>query len=247
MKTLFRGALHAGLRALGLSAVRTRQTYEANRAAVFRKAGIDLVIDVGANAGQYATSLRNAGFRGWIYSFEPLPDAFQQLTQSRKKDNRWRGRNIALGSRSDVARFHVSADSVCSSLRAPTAALISAIPSAATVGDIQVKVAMLDDESLPDFTRAALKLDVQGSEKEVLAGARALLPKVDILEIELSLLPTYEDAYGFSEAFRELEAIGFELVSLGRGASDTSTGRLLDADMLFQRREPVESALSTSG
>jgi hypothetical protein len=35
-----------------------------------RSRNIDLVIDVGANVGQYAESLRKAGYAGWIVSFE---------------------------------------------------------------------------------------------------------------------------------------------------------------------------------
>jgi hypothetical protein len=36
---------------------------------------IDLLLDVGANTGQYAQSAREAGFQNTIVSFEPLSEA----------------------------------------------------------------------------------------------------------------------------------------------------------------------------
>lgn len=235
MKQLMVRGAHAGLRTLGLSAVRIGQTYGANRTKIMEAACVDLVIDVGANEGQYASTVRNAGFGGWICSFEPLPDAFQRLARALRRDRLWQGRNIALGSVSGSAPFHVSADSVCSSMQPPTAQLLAAIPTAATLKEIIVPVARLDEEHLPAFSRAALKLDVQGFEKDVLQGASGLLPRVVVLEIELAITPTYAGAYALDEAIPNLNALGFEIVSIGRGACNPQTGRLLDVDVLFQR------------
>ena len=40
------------------------------------------IIDVGANFGQYGKELRDIGFKGNIYSFEPLSHAFEKLKTS---------------------------------------------------------------------------------------------------------------------------------------------------------------------
>ncbi|MBB5712784.1 FkbM family methyltransferase [Sphingomonas xinjiangensis] len=194
------------------------------------------MIDVGANSGQYARSLREGGYDGPIYSIEPLPDAFATLSESMNHDPLWSGMQAAAGSAPGRASINVSADSVCSSLLKPTASLIDAIPTAQIVKQIEVEVIRLDAVDLPKSSRIALKLDVQGFEKQALEGASALLSRIAFLEMELALEPGYEGAYTLSSALPEIEALGFEIASVGRGYSDPVTGRLIDMDVLFEHR-----------
>ena len=49
------------------------RSFTAARAELFATLGIDVVIDVGANAGQYGELLRELGFRGRLVSLEPVP------------------------------------------------------------------------------------------------------------------------------------------------------------------------------
>src|SRR3954452_3990844 len=46
------------------------------RAKLLASERVDVLLDVGANEGQYAVRMRRAGFDGRIASFEPLADAF---------------------------------------------------------------------------------------------------------------------------------------------------------------------------
>ena len=45
---------------------------------------IDLVLDVGANSGQYALSLRRFGYKNKIISFEPGSEAYLNLIKNSK-------------------------------------------------------------------------------------------------------------------------------------------------------------------
>ena len=61
--------------------------------------GINCVLDVGANEGQFALELRGIGFKGLIVSFEPLHGAFQRLQQTFSRDSCWKGFQVALGAK----------------------------------------------------------------------------------------------------------------------------------------------------
>jgi hypothetical protein len=69
-----------------------------------RSRNIDLVIDVGANVGQYAERLRKDAYTGWIVSFEPTAAAYEELAALANKDGRWKAINIALGDMRDLPR-----------------------------------------------------------------------------------------------------------------------------------------------
>jgi hypothetical protein len=67
-------ALHAGYE------IRRHRPVEARRrTAIVRHERITLVIDVGANVGQYAEALRTGGYDGRIISFEPVTEAHTEL------------------------------------------------------------------------------------------------------------------------------------------------------------------------
>src|SRR5687767_12447049 len=64
---------------------------------LMRRLGIDLVLDVGANTGQFAGELREQGFQGRIISFEPIPAVYRDLERNAAADPLWTAKNFALG------------------------------------------------------------------------------------------------------------------------------------------------------
>lgn len=60
--------------------------------------GINCVIDVGANRGQFADEIRGIGYKGKIISFEPVQREFSFLKERFKNDKSWCGFQIAFGS-----------------------------------------------------------------------------------------------------------------------------------------------------
>lgn len=158
----------------------------------------DLVIDVGANEGQFRDSLRERiGYNGPIISFEPVPRLAMQLTERAKSDPLWTIDCRALGSRTGRSKFHIMADTQFSSFLNPRHDDINIfVESNKITGSVFVSVITLD-EILPELMKkysarsVYLKLDTQGFDLEVLKGAEKSLDIISALQTEASVRPIY--------------------------------------------------------
>jgi FkbM family methyltransferase len=211
----------------------------ARRAKLMRSLDADVLLDVGANAGQYGIETRRGGFEGRIVSFEPLPDAYAELQRNCAEDAGWECRNYALGSEDGKSSINVAGNSYSSSLLPMADRHRDSAPESAYVGEVEIEVRTLDsiwEELVPGGETAFLKLDVQGFEAEVLKGAAGSLDKVVGVQSELSLVPLYEGAPLYREIVDHLEGLGFRLAGLEPGFEDPDTGEMLQADGVFVRR-----------
>ena len=116
MVELVKRATRRGLRRFGVGCASLRRNATRVRARILSELAIDLVLDVGANRGQYARELRAGGYGGRSLSFEPLPDAFAELAESLSPDPLWDGLPIALEDDDGRVEIHESANSVSSSI-----------------------------------------------------------------------------------------------------------------------------------
>lgn len=200
--------------------------------------GISTVLDVGANEGQYAQWIRSLGFRGRIVSFEPLDGAYARLARHAAGDRDWTVHRVALGATSGELPMNVSQNSQSSSLLAMLPSHEMAAPASRYIGEQVVAVQPLT--AFADDVRGSawMKVDVQGAELDVLAGASALLDQVPVVQLELSLRPLYEGAPSLSDAVDAMVSKGYVLSYLNAGFEDPRTGRMLQADGVFIR-EPV--------
>jgi FkbM family methyltransferase len=196
---------------------------------------IDLVLDVGANTGQFRDDLRAAGYTGEIVSFEPLAAACAELRRRTPADSRWELRQLALGDRAGEATIHQASCTATSSLLLPGEYLASRLAEARTVAVETVRVETLANVFAPEWARRRiyLKIDTQGFEMAVLRGAEAVLPRIHLLQVELSLRPLYEGETGGFEIMTHLQRRGFRLAGFEPGFSDPTTGEMLQVDGLF--------------
>lgn len=200
--------------------------------------GVNTVIDVGANVGQFGSALRSAGFTGRIVSCEPIPDAFRDLSRRVGRDSRWTAVRTAVGAGMGTLEINVAANSYSSSALVVNSTHTSAAPDSRTVATTQAPmttVAELIAEHDVDPARTLLKIDTQGFEGEVLDGAGPLLDRFGALQLELSLVSLYDGQPLARELTSRIEAAGFDLYILGDGFSDDRTGRTLQYDALFVR------------
>ncbi len=236
--------LRAAASKAGLDIHLWSKSIESRRVRLLEHQRVGTVLDIGANEGQYASQLRRAGFSGRIVSFEPISEAFHVLDVNSKNDERWTVVRTALGDRVGETELAVSHSSVFSTTRTPTERLLGAAPSARSVRIEPVPLMTLDTymAAHPVSGPLGVKIDVQGAEQDVLAGARATLTKAAFLELELPLEPVYEGQWTFVEAMTAICTDGFRPVAFENLLPDPTTGISLQVNVLFTR----ELATSTS-
>jgi FkbM family methyltransferase len=202
--------------------------------------GIGTVFDVGANSGQFATELRKAAYGGRIVSFEPLSGPFSLLERNASRDAAWDCRQCALGDTDGPISINVAGNAGASSSVLPMLKRHQdAFPPANYVDVEEVPIRRLDSVA-PEYLGPAesifLKIDVQGFERQVLAGGTSLVSeRVAGVQLELSFVPLYEGGMLIREALDLTHSLGFTLTELQPGFRDPRDGRLLQADGFFFR------------
>jgi FkbM family methyltransferase len=164
----------------------------------------DEFIDVGANAGEYAILAASGGTK--VLALEPVPTTYEQLLDNihiNRFHERIDARNMGIGRERGNLRF-----STCAG---PTNHVLTAEESD-TPGET-VAVDLLDIVA-NDWNPIMMKIDVEGFEANVIAGATHLLnePSLQTVLIELNGLGA---RYGFNDddIHNELLAAGFQPAS----------------------------------
>jgi FkbM family methyltransferase len=202
---------------------------------------ISLVIDVGANTGQFGSEIREKGYLDSIYSFEPLIEAHKVLLRNTTRDKKWKIHpRCAIGDFVGEIDINVAGNSYSSSIKEMLPSHISAAPDSTPIGSHKADIITLD--SLLDTWKnhkgnIFLKIDTQGFELEVLRGASETLKLVTAVQLELSIIELYEDQALYGYFFNFFESRGFRLYQLIPGFLDPKDGQLLQFDAIFKKMD----------
>jgi FkbM family methyltransferase len=204
-----------------------------------RRSETDIVFDVGANAGQFASEMFNAGFTGRIISFEPLSSAHESLQEAARVNPKWEiAPRCALGAKGGSAVINIAGNSYSSSLRPMLAGHLVAAPESAYIGTETTPVKTLASviaQRFPEIRRFALKIDTQGFENEVLDGLGMHIEHCSALLLEMPLDSLYGGATDLPTLFSRLIRCGFRCVGLSPGHKNRQTGDAVEVDGLFVR------------
>jgi FkbM family methyltransferase len=197
---------------------------------------IDVVIDVGANVGQFAETLRSRGYKGKLVSFEPIKSVFQALHAKARADGHWETHNVALGASSGTITINVSNNSVFSSIL-PLTSDANQFDSTSTVHRTEtVDLQTLDDCCQHISGNILIKIDTQGYEKPVLEGGRKTLSKSKGVLLELPIVHLYAGTWQFDEAVKFMASAGFvpaQIHPVSYNPKDKVS--LVEVDCLFRR------------
>ena len=233
--------LRAAAAALGYRLVPERKLKEpmAQLVAALKRREVDAVLDVGANVGQYGGLLREQGWEGPIVSFEPVAEIHAELAARAAADAGWIvAPPMALAAAAGEATIHISAESDMTSLLPQAPALRRLSPSSAVTGRRAVRTERLDRLPLVadrPWRRLFLKIDVQGAEPQVLAGAEALWPRIAGVQLELSLIELYEGEQPWRILVDEVCARGFSPHLWLPGYFSPHLARQLQVDVVLFR------------
>jgi len=191
------------------------------------------IIDVGANIGQWSSMLLNCVTPDKLIIVEPMPDAFAVLQKKFGRNPRVELRNVAIGERESVETLKITRDTTGASLLQPREEMRAVIGSNWTItSEIQVQMTTLD-RLLVDLAEVSLlKIDVQGYEKPVLAGAKQTLAKTKFLLIELNFMPQYAGGSWLGE-IHEILTRDFGFFLANASAPQVLNGRASMVDGLY--------------
>lgn len=197
---------------------RKRDVLRNHLAKALKAYDINMVIDVGANRGQFASGLRALGYDGPIHSFEPVAATFEALSKAAEGDPEWVPHHLALGETAGEAVINVSAGSDFSSLLPSNAYGRERFEKLETAYQETIRIdtldAVLGEELAQPGVNALLKMDTQGFDLQAFAGAQGALSNIACLLSEIAFIPIYDGAPHFTEALRRYEAAGFSVSGL---------------------------------
>lgn len=214
---------------------------------------VDCVLDVGANRGQFAASIRAAGFTGQIASFEPVPGFVEQVAAAAAKDDRWTVHQMALGSTDGTMPIHVQ-ETFSSFLSSSEYGLqrfdrLRRLGEQGEVAEVPLRRldSVLDEVLAPVYARGIsaprifLKLDTQGFDLQAFAGLGERVKDVVGLQSEMALLTIYEAMPRMPEALGIYESAGFEVSGLFPVTREQD-GRVIEYDCVMVRAAAAPGA-----
>lgn len=210
-------------------------------AKLLKETHVNCVFDVGANLGQYASLLRELGYKGYIISFEPVRELYERLNDLSGADPKWQIYQCGLGRNEGVQSIHQTTLSVLSSFLTPNNYAREHFRGAQEVIAAEsVEIRRLDSilktiDVPVNEPRFFLKLDTQGYDLEAFAGLGSEGNKFVGLQSEVSAVPLYEKMPHMTEAIRLYEASGFRSLGFFPISRDNKTSHVIEYDCLMIR------------
>ncbi len=197
---------------------------------------VKTVFEVGAYDGRDCVRYAQLFPDAKVFAFEPVPQSFDLLKIKAQDCPRIVAMNAALSDRPGEAEFFISNWVDASSLLRPKATGSSFDAYQASSKSIRVVVDTVDGVCRREAVGHIdlLKMDAQGAELKILAGAAEALSRgaVDMVFSEVHFMESYEGAARFDQIMATLFQHGFHLHNI-YGLNHDHRGQATWGDALF--------------
>lgn len=204
---------------------------------------VELLIDVGANYGQFGKKIRELGYQGRIISFEPTLAAFKKLTEASLGDPKWEVHKFALGPRRGKATINTGSNDSMSSFKTQTSAVEGTYYHLDDLAKEEVDVIPLDD--LLDKIagqNSFLKLDTQSYEQEIISSGPKVTQILSGIVMELPIVHLYENTWTFDEAIKYMRDRGFILAQMKHESyHQFDRQSLVEVNAIFRRVSEIDA------
>ncbi len=203
-----------------------------------RSLGIDTVLDIGANAGQFATRIHRVLPEAAVHSFEPLPGVFPLLEETfRREGISGKCHPFALGNEDKTEVMHLHVEHSPSSSILPTTEFHRGFDERTReTREESIEIRRLDGLAstlgLSVQSRILIKMDVQGFEKNVILGGMETFGRSKAVLTEICLDPLYEGQPSFAELHDMFTGLGLRYAG-NYDQWQQGDGRVVCVDALY--------------
>lgn len=193
-----------------------RGTFENELIKILDSIETDLVLDIGANRGQFAMSLFDYGYKHNVLSFEPLSEIYKILEENSKTNGLWYlHEKCCVGDKETIVDINLSNLAGNSSVLAIKSTKYN-VPDSHYVKKEsvpQITLATLNENRLiKQAKNIFVKMDIQGYEHYVISQLPYINYKINGFYLELSLVNLYEDQKDYLYICNQLKEFGYDLV-----------------------------------
>lgn len=186
---------------------------------------VEAILDVGAGIGQFGRGIRESGYQGLIYSFEPISAAHSELVLNARDDMLWQVvSRCVVGSTNSTDKINIDKD--------------AASPRSSYLDCDDCPIITLDSFIENTFADRCitfgLRIDTQrGYAHKVIEGLRSCHQRVKVIACEMSLRPLNAESISMAVMCQQLSSLGFRCVALWPNYKHLIDGESPQVDGIF--------------
>jgi len=205
---------------------------------------INLILDVGANVGQFCQKIIELNYKNKIILVEPVKETFLKLKEDFKGKTNLEFLNVGIGTQTSQQKIYKS-------LRNNNKADMNSLLKINNTGEKLVKNANITSEEIVEIVHvneflknynlnnSMLKIDTEGFDFQILKNIKIeYLKKINIIMIEVGAFKIFDSQEGdLNEITEFCKKNNFQLYNIDPFFINPATGQLCIMDILFVNKD----------